>query len=114
MDSQTVFCPKPACPARGHLGKGNIGVHSQTERRYICYVCGKTFAETKGTVFYQLRTEPALVVLAVTLLAHGCPVAAIVAAFEAVERTVYDWQARAFASISLKVEINVWGSRAFG
>ncbi len=95
MDPQQVFCPNPDCPARGQRSKGNIGIHSQKERRYICHVCDKTFAETTGTAFYRLRTEQALVVVVVTLLAHGCPVAAIVAAFELDERTVYDWQTRA-------------------
>jgi transposase-like protein/IS1 family transposase len=95
MDSHPVFCPNPDCPARGQSGKGNIGIHSQKEQRYICHVCHKTFAETTGTAFYRLRTEQALVAQVVTLLAHGCPVAAIVAAFELDERTVYDWQTRA-------------------
>jgi transposase-like protein len=71
MDPQTVFCHNPACPARGQVGKGNIGVHSQKEQRYICHVCDKTFSESKGTVFYRLRTNKDLVVMVVTLLAYG-------------------------------------------
>jgi transposase-like protein len=69
-------------------------VHSLKERRCKCHVCGKTFAETKGTVFYRLRTAKDLVVLVVTLLAHGCPLQAIVAAFGLDERTVLSWQTR--------------------
>lgn len=69
-------------------------MHSVKERRYKCHVCGKTFAETKGTVFYRLRTARSLVVIVVTLLAHGCPVQAIVMAFGVDERTVGSWQAR--------------------
>ena len=94
MDPQTIFCPNSACPASGQVGKGNIGVHSVKDRRYRCHVCGKTFAETKGTVFYRLRTAKGLVVIVVTLLAHGCPVQAIVAAFGLDERTAQSWQAR--------------------
>ena len=74
MDPQAVFCPNEACPASGQVGKGNIGVHSQKERRYKCAVCNKTFAETKGTVFYRLRTAQEIMVTVVTLLAYGCPV----------------------------------------
>lgn len=37
------------CPARGQIGKGNIGVHSRREKRYNCQEDGKTFAETVGT-----------------------------------------------------------------
>ena len=94
MDPQTVFCPNPDCPARGRVGTGNIGVHSRKERRYRCSVCGKTFAETKGTVFYRLRTIKDTVILVLTLLAYGCPIQAIVVAFGLDERTVVSWQGR--------------------
>ena len=95
MDPQTAFCPNPACPARGQVGQGNIGVHSQKERRLKCHVCDKTFAESRGTVFYRLRSARDWVVLVITLLAYGCPIQAIVAAFQVDERTVVSWQARA-------------------
>lgn len=95
MDPQTVFCPNIDCPARGQVSKGNISVHSRKERRYKCHVCGKTFAETKGTSFYRLRTAKDVVVIVVTLLAYGCPVQAIVMAFGLDERTVLSWQGRA-------------------
>jgi transposase-like protein len=94
VDPQTVLCPNLACLASGHVGKGNIGVHSRKERRFKCHVCGKTFAETKGTVFYRLRTAQEAAVIVVTLLTHGCPLQAIVAAFGLDERTVQSWQAR--------------------
>src|SRR2546423_10112390 len=94
MDPTTVFCPNVACAARGQIGKGNIGIHSQKEQRFICHTCHKTFSARKGTVFYRLRTSAETVVLVVTLLAHGCPVQAIVAAFGFDERTIADWWAR--------------------
>jgi transposase-like protein len=95
MDPQTVFCPNLDCLARGQVGKGNIGIHSHKERRYICHVCDKTFAATKGTVFYRLQTDQDVVTMVIALLAHGCPLPAIVAVFHLDERTVADWQARA-------------------
>src|SRR5216117_745834 len=94
MDPTTVFCPNGHCPARGQAGMGNIGIHSRKEQRFICHECHKTFSARKGTVFYRLRTSAETVVLVVTLLAHGCPVQAIVAAFGFDERTVADWWAR--------------------
>lgn len=97
MDSQTIFCPNPDCPAKGHTGKGNIVIHSRQHFRYKCKECGQTFTATKGTPFYRLRHEQELVVRVVTLLAHGCPPQAIVAAFGLDERTVSDWQQRAAA-----------------
>src|SRR5207253_4626877 len=83
-----------ACPARGHIGQGNIGIHSRQDKRFLCTVCRKTFSATKGTAFYRLRTAAETVALVVTLLAHGCPVQAIVAAFGFDERTVAAWWAR--------------------
>ena len=95
MDPTTVFCPNLACPARGQAGQGNLGVHSRQDQRFICMQCHQTFTATKGTVFYRLRTSAETVALVVTLLAHGCPLQAIVAAFGFDERTVADWWARA-------------------
>ncbi len=74
-----------------------IGVHSHQERRYKCHACQKTFAETKGTVFFGLHYPIWLVVLVETLLAYGCPPAAIVVAFYLDERTVYAWHKKAGA-----------------
>jgi transposase-like protein/IS1 family transposase len=94
MDPTTAFCPNCHCHARGQIGQGNIGIHSRKEQRFICHECHKTFSATTGTVFYRLRTAVETVSLVVTLLAHGCPVQAIVAAFGFDERTVADWWAR--------------------
>jgi len=83
------------CPARGQSGKGNIHVHSQAEKRYLCDVCQQTFTTTKGTIFYRLRTDPQMVMWVIVLLAYGCPIQAIVKAFGLDERTVRDWHERA-------------------
>src|SRR5262252_11121880 len=94
MDPTTVCCPNLDCPARGHVGQGNIGVHSRKEQRFMCTQCHKTFSATNGTVFYRLRTPAETVTLVLTLLAHGCPLQAIVVAFGFDERTVAVWGAR--------------------
>ena len=88
---EKAFCPNLACPARGQVAEGNLGVHSKKERRYICHVCRKTFSATTGTVFYRRQKAVELMVVVVTLLAHGCPIQAVVAAFALDERTVRDW-----------------------
>ena len=95
MDPQAQFCPNFGCPARGRLGEKNIVIHSRKEKRFKCRVCGKTFTATKNTVFYWLRHEEEVVVRVVTLLAYGCPVQAIVAAFGLDERSVMSWEERA-------------------
>jgi transposase-like protein len=95
MNPQTPFCHNPQCPARGQRGQGNIRVHSQIEQRYRCTTCGQTFAATKGTPFHRLRTAADLVTVVLTLVCHGCPIQAIVAAFGLDERTVSAWVTRA-------------------
>jgi hypothetical protein len=78
--------------AYGRLGEGPVVIHSQKERRYRCKRCGRTFSETQGTALYRVHKPKGLVLAVVTLLAYGCPVQAIVAAFGLDERTVARWQ----------------------
>src|SRR5256885_5895015 len=94
MDPTVTFCPNEHCPARGQTGQGNIGIHSRKEQRFVCHECHQTFSARKGTVFYRLRTSAETVVIVVTLLAHGCPLQALVAAFGFDERTIAAWWAR--------------------
>ena len=77
------------------MGEGNIGVHSQQEGRYICHCCDKTFSESKGTALYGIKKSKEEFVKVVTLLANGCPIQAIVAAFGMDERTVRSWMEKA-------------------
>lgn len=95
MDPRKQFCPNMACPARGKIDEHNIVVHSRKEARYKCKLCGKTFAATTGTPFYRRHHPAEVMVIVATLIAHGCPLQAIVAAFHLDERTVMDWQMRA-------------------
>jgi hypothetical protein len=70
-------------------------IHARKDPRFLCTQCRKTFAATKGTACYRLRTPAETVALVLTLLAHGCPLQAIVVAFGCDERTVTAWWARA-------------------
>jgi transposase-like protein len=94
MDPTTVCCPNGHCPARGQTGQGNSGIHSRKEQRCICHAGHTTFSATTGTGFYRLRTAAETVVLIVTLLAHGGPGQAMVAACGFDERTSAEWWAR--------------------
>ena len=95
MNPPIVFCPNQACPDRGRLDADNIRPHSRKERRYRCETCTKTFTETRGTPLYRLHHPAEQVHIVLTLLAHGCPLQAIVVAFALDERTVANWRARA-------------------
>lgn len=88
LDPKLMTCPHCKEEER-------IGPHSHQERRLICHACGRTFSETKGTIFFGLHYPIWVVVLVLILLAYGCPVQAIVAAFYLDERTVAAWHAKA-------------------
>lgn len=87
MSPQTQLCPQ--CGLQGK--DGCITIHSQKERRYRCKGCRATFSERVGTAYVGLKTDAAVFTIIVTLLAYGCPVQAIVAAYGLDARTVRDW-----------------------
>jgi transposase-like protein len=95
MDPLSQFCPNFYCLHRGRTGKGNLRVHSRQQRRFRCATCGKTFAATKNTPSYRLHHSLDLGTIVLTLLCHGCPRQAVVAAYGLDERTVADWELRA-------------------
>lgn len=94
MDPTFMFCPNEDCPLRGKVGGGNVQIHSQKEKRYCCSRCHKTFSQRRGTAYFRLHKEEELFTVVVTLLSHGCPPQAIVAAFGLDERTVKRWLLR--------------------
>jgi transposase-like protein len=91
MDPTQVFCHNAACPARGQVGQGTITIHSQHDQRYQCKVCHKTFVARTGTPFYRLHKSEDLFIIVISLLSHGCPTQAIVAAYGLDEATVARW-----------------------
>jgi transposase-like protein len=95
MHPQEQFCQNNDCPARGQIGKGNIRIHSRKDERYQCNVCKCTFTKTKGSLLYGLKKDQAEVIKVITLLAYGCPIPAIVAAFGLDVRTIRSWLLKA-------------------
>jgi transposase-like protein len=88
MRPDLIVCPFCEC-------RNRVGVHSHTQRRYICHACNKTFAETAGMPLYGLKYPAWQVTLVLALLSAGCPEQAIVFAFGIDERTIAEWQAKA-------------------
>lgn len=82
-----------ACP---HCQEGTrIGIHQASEQLLKCHGCGKTFAASKGTVFAGSKYPLWVIAVVLTLLAHGCPAPAIVAALHLSEQTVRTWLRKA-------------------
>jgi hypothetical protein len=73
------------------MGRGNVRVLSRQEQRFECALCGRTWSVRKGTPFYRCRVAPSVILPVLTLVAHGCPIPAIVAAFGFQARTVRRW-----------------------
>lgn len=91
MNPHQVWCPNSACPARGQVGQGNIGVHSHKEQRYRCRVCEKTFGARSGTLFHRRRTDEQTITQVITLVSWGCPIVAIDHAYGIQAQTVRNW-----------------------
>lgn len=85
------FCPNMDCPARGHTDRGNIKIHCHKRNRLRCTLCKKTFSARTGTPFLNVKTPPETIAQVLTLIAFGCPIVAVEAAFNVQRRSVREW-----------------------
>src|ERR671933_294809 len=95
MNPHAVWCPNVACPASGQAGQGNIGIHSNKERRYRCHVCHKTFGAHTGTLLHRRRTDAARIIVVITLVRWGWPLVALDHAYGLQPQTSRAWRAAA-------------------
>ncbi len=88
------FCWNPDCPDYGKVGHGNIIKFGRTKKgtqRYRCKTCGKTFVETKGTVFYSRHHSQETILECLALLAERNSLASIHRVKGIKEETVLAW-----------------------
>ena len=88
------FCPNEACDRHGDVESAQIIRFGQTAKgtqRYRCKVCGKTFVETTGTVFYRKQTPRKDILETLALLAEGVRISSIARAKGHKEDTILDW-----------------------
>lgn len=93
-------CLNPFCDLYGQVDKGNIrknGHTKQNRQRYLCKLCGQTYSERKGTVFYGLRMEEDKVVQTLAMLAEGNRISSVARVQGIKEDTVVKWLKRAGA-----------------
>ncbi len=88
MNAQSLCCPNSACPATGHAAQGNLWIHDRRRSRYRCTVCRCTVTARTGTPLAAKHTAPEIISRVVALVSHGCPIAALEAAFDLDRRTV--------------------------
>ena len=66
-------CPNKNCDLYGQVNKGNISSRSTymsksgKRRVFHCSGCGTNFSETRDTVFFDLRTEEKIIMMALKL-----------------------------------------------
>jgi transposase-like protein len=95
---KTEACPSPACVSFGKKGKGNIvanGTYRNKEgekiRKYVCRVCGRSFCNRSGTIFYDLRSPEEKILLALKLLVKGMTLRGVAEVLEVKLDTVRHW-----------------------
>ena len=92
--SPSSFCWNQNCPDCGKVEHGNIVKFGRTKKgtqRYRCKTCGKTFVETKGTVFYGRHHSQETILECLAWLAERNRLAAIRRVKGIKEETVLDW-----------------------
>ncbi len=91
------FCPNEVCPDYSKLQsdrQGKIIKFGKTKagrQRYECKTCGKTFTETKGTLFYRRRTPEAEIIDTLAHIAEGNRISSLVRTKGHKEDTIIDW-----------------------
>ena len=92
------FCPNESCPDYGKLQNGQdqtnlkkIGKTPRGVQRYQCKTCGKTFTETKGTIFYRKHAGEHEILEVLALLAEGVRISTLTRVKGIKEDTILRW-----------------------
>src|SRR5712691_3321527 len=94
-------CPHPACAYYGRMQQGNVSAiatylpQSGKRRIFRCHTCATHFAETRETVFFDLRTPEEKVMMALKMLLVRVNLAGIGLVLGVTEETVLAWLRRA-------------------
>jgi len=92
------FCPNSACRDYGKLqtdqAQPNLKKLGKTKRgvqRYQCKTCGKTFTETKGTLFFRKHAPMEQILEVLALLAEGNRISTLTRVKGIKEDTILRW-----------------------
>src|SRR5215470_19618871 len=94
-------CPNPECTHYRRLQQGNVSAiatyltQSGKRRIFRCHTCATHFAETRETVFFDLRTSEEKVMMALKMLLVRVDLAGIGFVLGVTEETVLAWLRRA-------------------
>jgi len=92
------FCPNSSCPDYGKLQDDQvianlkkIGKTPRGVQRYQCKTCGRTFTETKGTIFYRKHAQEDEILEVLALLAEGTRISTLTRVKGIKEDTILSW-----------------------
>jgi IS1 family transposase/transposase-like protein len=94
-------CPNPECTHYRRRQQGNVSAiatyltHSGKRRIFRCRTCATRFAETRETVFFDLRTSEEQVIMALKMLLVRVDLAGLGFVLGVTEETVLEWLRRA-------------------
>src|SRR5437870_90121 len=94
-------CPNPECTHSRRMQQGNVSsiatylTQSGKRRIFRCHTCATHFAETRETVFFDLRTSEEKVMMALKMLLVRGDLAGIGFVLGVTEATVLAWLRRA-------------------
>ncbi len=91
VDRDQLSCTNPDCTFYGRTGAGNICIHCQADKRYYCTVCKTRFCATAGTIFYNLKTDPEKVLMALQLISERNSARGTARILKTNEDTVLAW-----------------------
>lgn len=97
MDNLThvgTFCPNQACPNYANIEQAAVIRHGKTaqgKQRYRCKICGQTFNENKGTLFYRKQIPQHQIIETLALLAEGNRIASLARAKGIHAETIQNW-----------------------
>lgn len=100
-----ICCPYEGCTAHGRpgshpahdiVGRGTYTTaHGERRQLYQCLVCGRSFSETAGTVFFGLKVPSRTVCIALQELAEGLGIRAVARIHGVKPDMVLNWLRRA-------------------
>src|SRR5438132_2764110 len=94
-------CPNPECTHSRRMQQGNVSAiatyltQSGKRRIFRCHTCATHFAETRETVFFDLRTAAEKIMMALKMLLVRVDLAGIGFVLGVTEATVLAWLRRA-------------------
>lgn len=99
LTSDELWCWNKDCPDYGVKGKGNIVPKEHSGKHgnilYRCKICGHCFSETRGTMFFGMKTPTEEILRVLALLPEKGGIRALARATGYSKDTIQRWVKRA-------------------